>query len=133
MKRIATMTAGLALSISSLAVAGTAHADDPTDPTTEPCATQTAKVEKAEAALARVTAVFERQAAKVKEAKGELRAAEKANEKAIEKKQLAEAKAKKDEAKKAKKAQLQRLAKAQERLATCEAEAAETEPAPVQG
>ena len=88
-------------------------------PDGEPCAKQAAQVAKAEDALARVTAVFEKQQTKVKRAKkavdkadtnAEENAAEAALEKAVDKK---------DKAKKAKKAQQQRLAKAQQRLEDC--------------
>jgi hypothetical protein len=70
----------------------------------EPCAKQAAKVAKAEDALARVTAVFERQADKAKKAK----------------------------AKKAKKAQQLRLQKAEARLDACLA-AQEPVEEPVEG
>ena len=93
--------------------AGTAFADD------EPCANQQAQVTKAEDALARVTAVFERQQTKVKKAKKELVLADTEAEQAKAAKGLKIAREKKDAAKKAKKAQQMRLQKAQQRLADC--------------
>lgn len=95
-----------------------AHADDPAD---GPCATQEAKVAKAEDALARVTAVFESKKDRVAEAEAALAAATTDDERAKAEKRLAKAVAKAAEAKKDKKAQKQRLAKAEERLAECEA------------
>jgi molecular chaperone GrpE (heat shock protein) len=90
MHRIATTAAGFALALGSLTTAATtAHAAPPEK---EPCARQAAQVAKAEEALAKVTAVFDKQRTKATKA-----------------------------TKKAKKAQVQRLAKAQERLAKCEA------------
>ena len=92
---------------------GTAVADD------EPCANQQAQVTKAEDALARVTAVFEKQQAKVKKAKKELVLADTVAEQAKAAKGLKVAQEKKDAAKKAKKAQQMRLQKAQQRLDDC--------------
>jgi hypothetical protein len=85
----------------------------------EPCAQQQAQVAKAEGALERVTAVFEKQQAKVKKAKKELVLADTAAEQAQAAKGLKIAQAKKDAAKKAKSAQLVRLEKAQTRLDKC--------------
>jgi len=85
----------------------------------EPCAGQQAKVTKAEDALARVTAVFARQQAKVKHAKEELAEADTKGEKTKAAKGLAKALERKTTVKKAKKAQLMRLQKAQQRLDEC--------------
>ncbi|MGN0063941.1 MAG: hypothetical protein ACI379_06840 [Nocardioides sp.] len=126
--RLSAAVAGLALTLGSLTVA-TAHAED-TPPPPAPCAQESAQVDKAEDALARVTAVFERQKERVAKAKVKVDKADNANERAKAKKQLAVAKSKRDEAKKAKKAQQQRLAKALERLAECEAEQTPPTPAP---
>jgi septal ring factor EnvC (AmiA/AmiB activator) len=103
-----------------------AHADEA--PTDSPCATQEAKVAKAEDALARVTAVFENKKDRVAEAEAALAAASTDKEKAKAEKRLAKAVAKAADAKKAKKAQKQRLAKAEQRLAECEAENAPAAP-----
>ncbi len=84
-----------------------------------PCADQQAKVTKAEGALARVTAVFERQQAKVKHAKEELAEADTKGEKIKAAKGLAVAQEKKAKVKKVKKAQQMRLQKAQQRLDDC--------------
>jgi hypothetical protein len=92
---------------------GTAQAED------APCADQQAKVTKAEDALARVTAVFERQQAKVKKAKDEVEEADTKGERTKAAKGLEKAKEKKDKVKKAKKAQQMRLQKAQQRLDDC--------------
>jgi hypothetical protein len=93
--------------------AGPAAADE------EPCASQAAKVAKAEDALARVTAVFERQAAKVKHAEEEVEEADTEAEEDEATEDLEVAKEKKAKAKKAKKAQQMRLQKAQQRLDDC--------------
>ena len=102
----ATLTVGIG--------AGSATAEDG-----EPCAEQQAKVTKAEDALDRVTAVFEKRQAKVKKAKNQLAHADKRGEKAKAAKGLAIAKEKQARAKKAKKAQKMRLEKAQRRLDGC--------------
>lgn len=52
-----TLVAAAAAAVLSLGIASTVHADE--TPTDVPCAAQEAKVVKATAALARVTAVFE--------------------------------------------------------------------------
>jgi hypothetical protein len=85
----------------------------------EPCTAQAAKVAKAEDALARVTAVFEKQAAKVKKAKEEVDEADTEAEETEAEEDLEAAKEKKAKAKKAKKAQKMRLEKAQQRLDAC--------------
>jgi hypothetical protein len=114
MKRIATYVApAVVAALLAVGPAGTAVAEE------EPCSIQQAQVTKAEGALARVTAVFERQQAKVKAAKKTLEKADTRAEKAKAAKGLAVAKEKEDKAKKAKKAQLMRLQKAQQRLDDC--------------
>ncbi|WP_372734728.1 hypothetical protein [Nocardioides sp.] len=96
----------------------------------EPCAKQSAKVQKAEDALARVTAVFDRQKAKVKKVRGDVADAETKTEKKKAKQKLAKVKAKKAETKKTKKAQQMRLTKAQARYDACMAEQSGATPAP---
>ncbi|GAB3019570.1 hypothetical protein GCM10011376_29130 [Nocardioides flavus (ex Wang et al. 2016)] len=130
--RFGGLAASATIALAGLVVAP-AVADDTTEPTeTVPCASEQAKVDKAEDALARVTAVFERQQAKVKKARKEVAQAEAGREKAEARKALREVKAKKNDTKVTKRAQQQRLAKAQERLAECEAEqpTEPTEPTP---
>jgi len=115
--RIAGAVAGIALTLGSLgAVAAPASADKPA-----PCAQEQKHVDKAQEALAKVTAVFARQQAKVKKAKHELKVADTATERANAKRDLALSKAKRDHTKKVKTAQQQRLAKAQARLDACTA------------
>ncbi len=109
----------VAASILALGMAAVAHAQS--TPDESPCAAQAAKVEKAQGALARVTAVFERQKDKVTKAQAKLDEAETPAEVEKAEKKLEKAQAKKADASKAKKAQFQRLAKAQERLEECEA------------
>lgn len=111
--------AAAATALLSVALSPIAHAEDP--PADGPCATESQQVAKAEDALARVTAVFERQKDKVKDAEADVADADSAAEQTKAEKALDKAKAKKEKTKKAKKAQLQRLAKARERLAECEA------------
>jgi uncharacterized protein (DUF1800 family) len=115
MKRIATYAAPVVVAalLTVGPAAGTAVADE------EPCSTQQVQVTRAEDALARVTAVFERQQAKVKAAKKAVEKADTRAEKAKATKGLAVAQEKKDKAKKAKKAQQMRLHKAQQRLDDC--------------
>lgn len=104
----------------SLGTGAVAFADE-VPPADAPCASQQAKVDKAEDALARVTAVFANKKDKVAAAEAALAAAETEKEIAKAEKRLARAEAKAADAKKAKKAQKQRLAKAEQRLADCEA------------
>lgn len=118
--RFSGLAATAAIALSGLVVAPSATADEA--PETAPCAAQQAKVDKAEDALERVTAVFARQQTKVKKAKKTVAQAEAGREKALARKALAKAKDKKNDTKVTKRAQQQRLSKAQERLATCEAE-----------
>lgn len=121
MHRIRTTTAALVSTV-ALTVAGApalAHADAPAK---EPCAKQQAQVDKAEDALARVTAVFAKQQAKTNKAKNAVAHADNRSEKAAAKAALREARVATEKVAKAKKAQQMRLAKATERLQTCEAE-----------
>lgn len=118
--RFSGLAATAAIALSGLVVAPSATADEA--PETAPCAAQQAKVDKAEDALERVTAVFARQQVKVKKAKKTVEQAEAGREKALARRALSKAKENRDETKTTKRAQQQRLAKAQERLATCEAE-----------
>lgn len=96
----------------------------------EPCASQQAKVDKATEALARVTAVFERQQEKVKKARKAVAQAEAGRERAAARKALSKAKESRDETKQTHRAQQQRLTKAQERLTACEAEQPTPAPRP---
>ena len=86
-----------------------------------PCAQQQTQVDRAEDALARVTAVFARAKARVIEARADRANADNGTERAQAQRALARAKADLAAAKKAKKAQVERLAKAQARLAECQA------------
>lgn len=115
--RIGALAAGLALALGPLAAP--AHADRPN---TEPCATQTAQVERAEAQLVKVNSVFAKQQTKVKKATKKVRQADTAAEKRAAKKQLKAAKQRRNEVQKDKKAQVQRVAKAKQRLQKCLAE-----------
>ena len=123
--RIAGVATAAAVALGGGFAMSAANADDA--PTTEPCAQQQAKVDKAEAALERVTAVFARQEARVTKAKKVVAQAEAGREKAAARRALADAKQDRDETKVTKRAQQQRLAKAQERLTTCETAPAPTE------
>jgi hypothetical protein len=118
MKLARILASAVATGVVLMGASPVAFADEPAD---EPCAAQAAKVAKAEAALARVTAVFERQKDKVAEAEAAVAAATTEEELAKAEKRLAKAIAKAADTKKEKKAQKQRLAKAEERLAECEA------------
>jgi predicted ribosome quality control (RQC) complex YloA/Tae2 family protein len=84
-----------------------------------PCADQQVRVDRAEAALARVTAVFERQKDKVDNAEEALAAAETRVERAEAKAALQKARERKAAAAAEKRAQKIRLAKATERLEAC--------------
>lgn len=113
--RIAGAVAGITFALGAVGAVSAAAAEP------EPCAQQQKQVDKAEVALERVTAVFQNQQTKVKEAKHEVKVADSARERANAKSDLAQAKEKRDHVAKAKTAQQHRLAKAQERLDTCEA------------
>jgi hypothetical protein len=127
--RIAGVATAAAVALGGGFAVSAANADDA--PTTAPCAKQQAKVDKAEAALERVTAVFARQQARVTKVKETVAEAETGREKAAARRALADAKQDRDKTKVTKRAQQQRLAKAQERLATCET-AQETPTAPTE-
>lgn len=101
--RLVAAAAALTLSFGALTAPAASAADEAT---TEPCAKQSAQVQKAEDALARVTAVFEKKQTKVKKQKNQVA--------------------------KVKKAQVQRLDKANQRLEKCQAapDAPETPEAP---
>lgn len=113
-----TIAATAASIVLSAGLAGVAHADDAVEPAA-PCAEQTAQVAKAEDALARVTAVFERSHVAVADAQAAVAAAKTPKEKAQAKNLLRKAQAAEAVAAKTKKAQQQRLAKAEARLQTC--------------
>ncbi|MCW2813435.1 MAG: hypothetical protein JWN84_890 [Nocardioides sp.] len=117
--RAAGVLAGLTLTFGSLGAVAPAVAADA--PEKAPCAQQQTQVDRAEDALTRLTAVFERKQAKVEKAKDRAAAADTAQERNAARKALRTAKAEKAEAKEAKGAQQQRLAKAQERLEECQA------------
>lgn len=85
----------------------------------QPCAAQQVRVDRAEDALARVTAVFERQKDKVDRAKTALERAETRVQQAKAKAALQRAKERKAAAAAEKKAQKMRLAKATARLEAC--------------
>lgn len=114
--RTAAAAASVALAFSTLSqpVALAAPAGDEV-----PCAAQSAKVDKAQDALDRLTAVFAKKKEHVAKAKKNVEKADSRAERKAAKAKLATAKEKKDKVKKDKKAQQQRLAKAQERLAKC--------------
>ncbi|GAB3264900.1 hypothetical protein [Nocardioides dilutus] len=120
MKLARILASAVATGVVLMGASPVATADEPA-PADGPCATQEAKVAKAEAALARVTAVFERQKDRVAAAEAAVAAATTDKELAKAEKRLAKAVAKAADAKKEKKAQKKRLAKAEERLAECEA------------
>jgi len=122
MKLARTLAAAAAVATLSLGGSPIAFADDEPPADNAPCAKQQTKVDKAEDALAKVTAVFARQKDKLADAQAELAAAETDKEKAQAQKKVDFWTAKAAETKKEKKAQKQRLAKAQQRLADCEAE-----------
>ena len=85
----------------------------------EPCAAQQVRVDRAEDALARVTAVFERQKDKVDNAKAALERAETKVKQDKAKAALQKARERKADAAQDKKAQKMRLAKATARLEAC--------------
>lgn len=105
-----------------------AHADDAA--ATDPCAQQQSKVDKAQVALERVTAVFARQQTRVEKTKAVVAEASAGREKAAARRALADAKQDRDDAKVTKRAQQQRLAKAQERLTACQTPETPEAPAP---
>jgi hypothetical protein len=108
------IAAAVALSVSALPA--TAHADE-TDPA--PCATQQTQVDRAQAALERVQAVFAHQKQHVRQARHALEHANTHAERRAARADLALAKEKKEHAAKEKKAQQERLEKATARLDAC--------------
>ncbi len=120
--RVAGIVAGLALSVGALGAPALASAGEPAGNEPAACAKEQSHLDKAEAALARLTAVFEHQQEKVKKAKKHAAQADTAQERNRARKALREAKAARDDAKETKRAQQQRVAKAQERLEACQAE-----------
>ncbi|MGY2702004.1 hypothetical protein [Nocardioides sp. HB32] len=119
-----TITRTLCASFAGLVLVGgltaVATADAHESGSGKTCARQEAQVAKAEDALARVTAVFERKQQATDDAE-EAVAAATGSEKAAARKALARAKAAEAAAKGVKKAQQQRLAHAEKRLADCQA------------
>jgi hypothetical protein len=120
--RIAGIAAGITLTLGSVVATAPSYAADHTGSTPAACAQQQKQVDKAEDALARVTAVFEHQQAKVAKAKHRSATADSAHERNAARHALQGAKHDRNDAKAAKKAQQQRLAKAQARLAACQAD-----------
>ena len=113
-----TAAVAVTTAVLSLGASPMVSADTSTD---TPCATQDQQVAKAEDALARVTAVFDRQKSRVEKAQDALAAATTPEEQARAQRKLDRAVAAKNATKKEKKAQLKRLEKAQARLADCQA------------
>ncbi len=123
--RVAGVVAGLTMTFGSLAAVPASFADDTTGNTpAAPCAQQQTQVDRAEDALARVTAVFAKQQARVSKAKNQVATADTKGEEKRAERALAKAKDARAQAKKAKVAQQQRLTRAQARLEACEAEQA---------
>lgn len=114
--RTAALTAVTTAALSALAAPVAAHADAPA-----PCAQQQTQVTAAQDALARVTAVFNKDRHVVAADKVAVAHAKTPNAKASAKAQLAVAEHKLARVAKAKKAQQQRLAKAEARLSACQA------------
>ena len=125
--RLAGIAATAALTVGG-AFTATASADEA--PTTDPCAQQQAHVDKAEVALARVTAVFARQQERVAAKQEVVADAAPGQEKAAARHALKAAKDALVETKVTKRAQQQRLAKAQERLTACQPPETTEAPAP---
>ncbi len=118
--RVAGVVAGLSLSLGVLA-ASPPSAEEPAETPPVACAEQLAQVDRAEDALARLTAVFEKQATRVEEATELVAAADNAAERNAARKALREAKAGHARAEAARTAQQQRLTKAVQRLEKCQA------------
>ncbi|KQW53461.1 hypothetical protein ASC77_04035 [Nocardioides sp. Root1257] len=120
MHRIRTTTVALlssaALTVGVAPIAAQADRPDPA-----PCAKQERQVQKAEDALARVTAVFAKQKEHVADARQDVKHADNRSERSAAIAALHDAQAKKSKAGEAKKAQQMRLAKANERLESCTA------------
>ncbi|GAA5114846.1 hypothetical protein GCM10023339_20890 [Alloalcanivorax gelatiniphagus] len=117
--RFGALAATAALALGGAFVAPTAAADE--EPAPAPCASEQTKVDKAEDALVKVTAVFARQEARVAKVKEAVAKAEAGREKAAARRALAAAKQELRGTKTTQRAQQQRLLKAQERLTACEA------------
>ncbi|UMG92394.1 hypothetical protein [Nocardioides sp. TF02-7] len=133
MNRIRTTAAAFAVSLGAATLAVPTLAAAAADEPTGPCAVRQAQVDRAEDALARVTAVFERQQDRVAKAKKRVAKADTRAEKRSAKAVLARAKDKKSDVAKDRKAQKMRLTKALERLEDCLAAPTEpTEPAPAE-
>jgi hypothetical protein len=113
-----TAAVAVTTAVLSLGASPVVSADPPPD---TPCAMQEQQVTKAENALARVTAVFDRQKSRVEKAQEALAAATTPEEQEKAQRKLDRALAAKNATKKDKKAQLKRLEKAQARLAECQA------------
>ncbi|WP_148616383.1 hypothetical protein [Nocardioides rubriscoriae] len=129
--RVAGVVAGLTMTFASLGAVPASYADEAAgDPAAAPCADQQAQVDRAEDALARVTAVFAKQQARVKKAKDDVEAADTPREEKRAERALAKAKDARAEAKQTKRAQQQRVARAQARLDACQAEQPTEQPAP---
>jgi len=116
-RHAAVAVASLALGLSAAPVASAVAADQP--PAKAPCAQEHKQLDRAEAKLDALTAKFAAKQAKVREAKGAVKAADTAKERRSAKAALALAKEKKAHVQKAKKAQVQRVAKAQAHLDRC--------------
>jgi hypothetical protein len=112
--RVGTVAAGLALSLGALTAPAVADRPD-----TEPCATQTTQVARAEAQLAKVNAVSAKKHAKVKKAAKQVPQADTRAEKRRAVTKVKAAQQARTKVAKIKKAQVQRVAKAQARLAKC--------------
>lgn len=113
------LLASAALTVGGVSLATAASADDATG-TTDPCATQQAHLDKAQAKLDALTQKFAAQSAKVKKDKKAV-AATKGSAKAQAKKALHAARVKKEKIAKAKKAQQQRVAHDTAQLQKCQA------------
>lgn len=129
MNRIRTTAAAFVVSLGVGAVVLPTAAGAQEEPPTGPCAVRQAQVDRAEDALARLTAVFERQQDRVAKAQKRVAKADSRAEKRSAKAVLAQAKEKKSDVAKDRKAQKMRLAKALERLEDCLAAPAEPAPA----
>jgi len=126
--RTSTRTAGalaaIALTVGSLGTMTTVSANATGSDSSKPaaCAQEQKQLDKANEALAKVTAVFEKQKDKVAKAKDQSEAATTAHQRNEARKALAAAKKDRDEAKKDKTAHQERVEKAQARLADCQAD-----------
>lgn len=112
------LTAG---SLGTTALALPAHAAKPTA-----CSQQQKQLDQAEAALARVTAVFEHQQDRVARSEHRAAQADTAHERNAARKAVRAAKHDRSEARKDKKAQQQRVSKAEYRLEACQGQEDDT-------